>query len=237
MQGWPHALTSASLQQLLCGSWLDRFQFKPSLCYKVTFQIHQNLGKQPQFQLELSLKLHLWCDNEPTNWAAVIKEKLLSHMRRSHELLWTEALLRLPRALQSASVKTTPSVSSSVKQTISCCMLHVRKDNSEQWLDLILPPTSGVHVWKRLKIKNRLCKQEVMMLRDALHHFQQRLWRGLHQSEVQTMHSHPDSLWLEAGGVEVDEAAGFQAGDDPLVLSALCCGLELSTKITWLVLE
>lgn len=42
---------------------------------------------------------------------------------------------------------------------------------------------------------------------------------------------------LEAGGVEVDEAAGFQAGDDPLVLSALCCGLELSTKITWLVLE
>lgn len=51
------------------------------------------------------------------------------------------------------------------------------------------------------------------------------------------MHSHPDSPWLEAGGVEVDEAAGFQAGDDPLVLSALCCGLELSTKITWLVLE
>lgn len=26
------------------------------------------------------------------------------------------------------------------------------------------------------------------------------------------------SLWLEAGGVEVEEAAGFQAGDDPLVL-------------------
>lgn len=45
------------------------------------------------------------------------------------------------------------------------------------------------------------------------------------------MHSHPDSLWLEAGGEKVDGAAGFQAGDDPLVLSALCCGLELSNNL------